>query len=253
MDARDEAWWEEYFDDDFLAIYGALLDDETTRGEVAAIIEILGLPHGAAVLDVACGWGRHAVPLAQAGLRVTGVDLSPTLLARAEADARAAGVGIRLVRADIRRLEWTSEFDAALSLFSSLGYFLSDEDDLRVLQRARAALRPGGTFILDTMHRDQLARSFVERDWWAGPEGSPLWVEREFDAVRGINHECLRWTDRAGRIREKRHALRVRCASEWDVLLQEAGFAPLEWLGGWDLAPFETGSERLIVVARAAP
>lgn len=249
-DHAEGAWWRDYFDEDFAAVYRALLDEEATRAEVAALIELLALPAGAAVLDMPCGWGRHALPLAEAGYRVTGVDYSPTLLDQAAAAAREAGVSVRWVRADMREIEVRAEYDAALCLFSSLGYFLSDAEDARALRAAREALRPGGLFLLETMHRDHLVRAFAERDWWPGPHGSTIWAEREFDAVQGISREALRWVDPAGRAREKRYAMRVRSATEWDVLLRSAGLEPLEWLGGWDLSPFEHGSDRLIVLAR---
>ncbi len=79
-----------------------------------------------------------------------------------------------------------------------------------------------------------------------------LRLERTFDAVGGISHELLRWRDREGRSGEKPHSIRIRSASEWDALLQRAGWRPIEWVGGWDLEPFTHKSERLIVVSEKA-
>jgi SAM-dependent methyltransferase len=252
MRTADGAWWRRYFDEDFIRLYRPLLGEEETRAQVAALVELLALPEGSTVLDLACGWGRHAVPLAEAGYAVTGVDFSTTLLDAAREHARRAGMSVRWVERDMRELDCVSEFDAVVSLFSSMGYFQSEEEDLRVLQGVRRALRPNGVFVLETMHRDQLARGLAERDWWEGADGTPVWVEREFDAVRGILQECWRWLHPGGGIGEKRHALRVRSATEWDVLLGTAGLEAVEWLGGWELEPFEMASERLIVVTRAA-
>ena len=247
----EDLWWQEYFDTRFVGIYRDFLTPERTAREVEGITSIIPLAEKARILDLACGWGRHSIELARAGFRVTGADLSETLLARARKRAQATGVEVEWVRADMREIPWTGEFDAVLSLFSSLGYFLSDQEDLRVLRAAHRALRPGGWLLLETMHRDHLVGDYAERDWWETEDGTFVWVERELDAVEGVSREWLRWRkgEQAG---EKFHALRVRNATEWDALLRTAGFEPVEWYGDWELAPFLHTSEDLIVLARRA-
>ncbi|HET6232270.1 MAG TPA: methyltransferase domain-containing protein [Longimicrobiaceae bacterium] len=242
-------WWADYFDEKFVDLYRHFLTNERTEREVAGIREMLSLAPGAEVLDLACGWGRHSIELAEAGFRVTGLDFSPTLLASARKRAKAAGVTVDFVKGDMREVPWTGRFDAVLSLFSSLGYFLSDEEDLRVLRSAHDALKPAGLFLMETMHRDHIVGAFAERDWWENEDGTTVWIEREFDAVDGVSREWLRWS-RAGKTGEKYHELRIRNATEWDVLLRRAGLEPVEWYGDWENAPFIHTSEDLIVVAR---
>lgn len=245
-------WWETYFDDVFLRVYRPLMDDERTLVEVEGIRDLLGIEPGAKILDVGCGWGRHSLELARQGFRMTGIDLSPRLLQEAEKHSAEEKLDVRWISADMRELAFHGEFDAAISMFSSLGYFLSDDDDLAVLRGIREALAPDGLLLLECMHRDLIAREFAERDWWETPDGDLIWVERTFDAVGGISHELLRWRDREGRSGEKPHSIRIRSASEWDDLLQRAGLRPIEWVGGWDLEPFSHKSERLIVVSEKA-
>lgn len=248
---REEEWWDGYFDERFLSLYAPLLPPEQTAAEVEAVAELLGLGPGSSVLDLACGWGRHAVQLARRGCQVTGVDRSATLLRRAQADAARAGVEVRWVEGDAREIDYRREFDAVVSLFSSLGYFLSDAEDVRVLRAVRRALRPDGLFLLETMHRDQVAREYAERDWWETEDGTRVWVEREFDAVAGVSHERLRWRQ-GGEEGVKEHRIRVRAATEWVALLERAGLELLAAYGDWDLAPFHRGSERLVVLAAPA-
>ena len=242
-------WWADYFDREFVRIYRDFLTPERTAREVEGILEMLELEPGARVLDLACGWGRHSIELARAGFRVTGLDFSETLLARARKRAGAAGVEVEWTRGDMREPGRREEFDAVLSLYSSLGYFLSDEEDLRVLRGAREALKPGGVLLLETMHRDHVLGDYADRDWWETADGATVWVEREFDAVEGISREWLRWR-RGEDSGDKFHALRIRTATEWDALLRAAGLTPLEWYGDWELAPFIHTSEVLIVAAR---
>ena len=102
-----------------------------------------------------CGFGRHTLPLARAGYRVVGVDRSGTLLD----EARRRGGGERWPKLSAPTTAScrspTTSFDAALNLFTSLGY-LGDEEDTKVLAAIRRVLRPGGRLVLETMHRDRL-------------------------------------------------------------------------------------------------
>jgi SAM-dependent methyltransferase len=86
-------WYVTFFGEDYLRIYAPVLPPERTAREVEGLVRLLeqlGVPPGGAVLDLACGHGRHAIPLAQQGYRVTGQDLSRHFLRRAQEDARAA-------------------------------------------------------------------------------------------------------------------------------------------------------------------
>lgn len=246
-----EGWWADYFDETFISVYRDFLTPERTEREVQGLLEMVPLPPGGDVLDLACGWGRHSIALARAGYRVTGLDLSGTLLARARKRAAAAKVRAEFVRGDMREVPWRGAFDAVLSLYSSLGYSLSDDDDLRVLRGAADALRPDGVFVMETMHRDHIVGDYASRDWWETDDGMTVWVEREFDAVDGVSREWTRWSKGAGR-GEKYHELRIRTATEWDRLLRAAGLVPVDWYGDWELAPFVHTSSDLIVVCRKA-
>lgn len=248
----DAHWWKSYFDDVFLRIYRPLRDETRTALEADAVCELLGLNDGARILDVGCGWGRHSLELARLGFQMTGFDYSARLLEEAERSAEADALEVRWVQGDMRKLDFYQEFDAILSLFSTFGYFTTDEEDRAVLRGMREAATPGGFLLIETMHRDMIAREFAERDWWETPEGDVVRVERSFDAVAGITHELLRWRDANGKEGEKPHSIRVRSAPEWDDLLNRSGWRPIEWIGSWDLEPFTHLSERLIVVAERA-
>jgi SAM-dependent methyltransferase len=245
-------WWVDYFDETFLRLYRPFLPPERAAREVEAIIEILGPAPGSRFIDLACGWGRHSIELARRGLKVCGVDRSGELLRHARDDARRRDLRLGWVCADVRELPHRHSFDFAISLFSSFGYFLSDREDLRALRAARDALRAGGTLLIETMHRDDIVRRFLPRDWWEGEAGELVWVDREFDALAGVSHEVLRWRMPDGHEGEKRHSIRIRSATEWGELLGLAGLAPLEWYGSWNRKPFSHRSPRLIVTARAS-
>jgi SAM-dependent methyltransferase len=276
-------WWRTYFDDRYFEMHDPLFSEERSRREVAGMRELLGLPVGARVLDAPCGWGRHCALLAEAGCEVVGADLSVELLRRADAaqgvgdgvgelqggpqgvgegegelegdgGSEAAGFGApRYAASDIRFLPFAdASFDAVLNVFTSLGLFLSDDEDIRALREARRVLRPGGALLLESMHRDDVIASYAERDRWSLPDGTEVRVRRRFDPVTGISRERLRWR-RGMETGRKSHALRLRSATEIDALLKAAGFSDIEYFGDWDGAPMHHRAESLIAVARWSP
>jgi ubiquinone/menaquinone biosynthesis C-methylase UbiE len=237
-------WWRRHFDQAYWRLHDPLFPEALSRREVAGMIELLGLPVGSRILDAPCGWGRHTVLLGAAGYDVTGADLSPDLLMQAPAGMPPA------LAADIRSLPFDdATFDAVLNVFTSLGLFVDDAEDVRALSEARRVLVQGGVFLLESMHRDDIVVSYAERDAWTLPDGTEVRARRRFDPIAGVSHERIRW--RRGRERgEKRHALRLRTATEIAALLKAAGFTEIEYYGDWDGSPFHHRAERLIALAR---
>jgi SAM-dependent methyltransferase len=238
-------WWRTYFGEDFFQLHIDLFPEADSRAEVAGMLELLGMPADARVLDVPCGWARHTVLLAEAGFEAFGADLSPALLQHASERKEIAG----LAAADVRRLPFASgSFDAVVNVFTSLGLFLDDRDDLAALREVRRVLRRGGRFLLETMHRDEVICGFAPRDAWTLPNGIEVRVRRRFDPLTGISHERLRWR-RGSERGQKRHSLKLRTATEVDALLRGAGFNDISYYGGWDGRPFSHRSAHLIAVA----
>ena len=132
-------WYEDFFDADYLIRYV----HRDTLVEVDGIEKILHLRKGSKVLDVACGAGRHTTELAKRGYRVTGFDLSKSLLAEARRSARHAGVKPTFVQGDMRHLRFANAFDAAISMFTSFGYFDRVEEDRTVVRGIARALQIG--------------------------------------------------------------------------------------------------------------
>jgi SAM-dependent methyltransferase len=100
-------------------------------------------------LDVACGEGTFVVEMAKAGIKMTGVDLSPEMLKLAAEKAAKENVGIDFVNRDMREINFDAEFDLATCWFDSLNYLLSEEDLAKAFSNIARALKPGGYFIFD--------------------------------------------------------------------------------------------------------
>jgi SAM-dependent methyltransferase len=235
----DAPWWEQFFDEDYVRVWGSV--PSSGDDEAAALWRILGLSAGASVLDAGCGYGRVSLPLARLGARVLGVDQSAPLLAEAErrrGDIEPAQ--LRYVRQDLRKPLGQSGFDAALSLFSSLGY--GDEaDDLAILGTLAAAVKPGGKVAVDTNHRDVLAALLARGVAPAHrvPDGTLIVEEPRFDPVRGRVETTWFWSGPRGS-GQKSASLRVYTITELVRLLERVGLRLEAALHPGTGAPFST-------------
>lgn len=248
---RDPPWWRTHFDETWFRLHKPLFPPELSRSEVAGMIELLGLPVGSSVLDVPCGWGRHTELLREAGFEAFGADLSSTLLRHARRHRRGRYASFPYAAAELRALPFPGGcFDAAVNVFTSVGLFDEDREELRALSEIHRVLTPRGRLLLETMHRDNVVCSFAEHDSWRLPDGTTIEAERSFDPLTGLSTEVWNWR-RGGEQGEKRHVLRLRTATEIAVLLRSAGFRDIRWFGGWDGQPFTHRSSELIAVATA--
>jgi len=239
--------WDAFFSDFYLRAYAADQRQDEAEQQALAAARSAGCPDGGDLLDVPCGFGRHSIPLARAGYRVVGVDRSEALLAEAE---RRAGGEPRpeLVRADYRELPFPeASFDAAVNLFSSLGY-LGDEEDTSVLREIGRVLRPGGRLVIETLHRDFIARHFREQDWRLLGEGRLLLEHRTFDLRAGVTQVTQTLIESSGERDARPFSLRVYSATELVAMLDRAGFVEAKCYGDLDGAPL-TADTRLVVVA----
>ena len=232
-------------------VFATAMDAAT---DVQWITSIAALEAGARVLDAPCGFGRHSIELGRLGHRVTGVDFSETELDRARKAAQDAGVSLTLVCQDIRDMEFPSEFDLAVNLFSSIGYFADDEDRL-VVDRFWRALKPGGVFVLDTRNRDQLVRSLPPEER-KRVNGWTLRIENSFDPATS------RWRARWFRLRRAtakakegaqeligESEIRLYSAHELSAMLRPERWSRVELYGGLDGTPFSLDAPRLVLVA----
>jgi ubiquinone/menaquinone biosynthesis C-methylase UbiE len=243
--------WDAFFSDFYLRVHAGVEPRDEARDQALAAAALSGCPAGGDLLDVACGFGRHAIPLAHAGFRVTGVDRSAPLLdeARRRAGDDADAAGPRLVQADYRELPFTdASFDAALNLYTSLGY-LGDEEDTTVLGEVARVLRPGGKLVIETMHRDLLVRTFAERGWELLGQGRLLLEQRTFDPVGGVTQTTQTLIDKSGDRDSRTFEVRVYTATELVAMLRAAGFSKATCHGDLHGAPFATGT-RLVIVAK---
>lgn len=166
-------WTEDLFvrhDEAFLAVHEhAWAAGEEQARDLRGLLERFGLPRPAMILDVPCGIGRHGTRLAKMGDHVVGVDLSPRYVARARERAAQEGVGDRVtyLAGDMRRLREAlpadaGPFDAALNVWTSLGYY-GEAVDEEILRGFGEFVRPGGLLAVYVVNRDFVVRHHLDQ------------------------------------------------------------------------------------------
>jgi ubiquinone/menaquinone biosynthesis C-methylase UbiE len=245
-------WWASFFDARYLHEYEPLFSLERDRQEAARVLDVLGLPLGARVLDAACGQGRHAHLLAEAGLDVDAVDYSEDLLSRAR--ARGTGPELRYTRGDMRSLpaDWTGRFDAVVNLSTSFGFFRDPADDVAAIREFARVLKPNGVVLWHGASRDGVMARFLARDWWTTADGTTIAQERTFDPLSGLLSVESRWSGPGGEA-TRVHQLRLYTATRLAELFAGAGLIVEGAWDGWqDRALRRTSSEMLLVARKAA-
>ena len=251
MSNPEQPWYVEFFGDDYRVAYRSTLTDERSDEETAFAAWALGLTAGQEVLDLCCGHGRHAVRLAQAGMTVTGLDLSEPYLSEARDAAARQGVSLELVRGDMRYIPYVLRFDAVINMFSAFGYLESEADDQLVLHAINNALKPGGSALLDLLNREWVIANNVENEWRVDEDGTTILEHRELDLLASRNHVSFSIIGPDGLRRESvGHKIRLYTLTEIATMLGRAGLVLDKVFGGYDAAPYTTHSRRMIVVAR---
>ena len=243
----------EWFDDDaFWQDVSPFLFPEARVQEAVEQVEhavALAAPPGRIALDLCCGPGRCSMALAQKGFMVTGVDRTKHFLIKAKTRARAAGLEIEWVQADMRDFLRPDAFHLVLSMFTSFGYFQDPADNAGVLRNILASLRPGGACLIDVMGKEQLAGRFQETTSIRLPNGSVLLQRHEIvDDWTRVKNDWI--VVRKGRAKNFAFSHTIYSAQELRWLLEEAGFVNVQVYGSLAGELYGRSSPRLVVVGR---
>ena len=271
------AYKKEWFDDaDFWNYYAPVIFDERHWAEVPEVADsvtrLAGLSlyggnatsaglgstaeSGPRVLDLCCGMGRITAELARRGFAATGVDITASFLETAREDAAYERLDIEYILADARSFKRPGFFDTAVNLYISFGYFENSNEDLLLARNVYESLKPGGSFIIETLGKEMAVRDFTEGEWFERAGFTVLTEYEPVDSWAGLKN---RWilvknpppeTGEAPRRIEKVFIQRLYAATELRALLLAAGFSSVELYGGWDERPYAQNAEALIAVGR---
>jgi SAM-dependent methyltransferase len=216
---------------------------DQTAAECDFLEHQLPRPECISLLDICCGMGRHAIPLAARGYRVMGVDVDTHALAV----ARAQGCGqVEWVQGDMRDLSAIPDgFDGALLLWQSFGQFDAATNE-QVLRQVRVRLRPGGRFVLDIYHREFFVAHLEERRF--ARDGRTITETKRMDG-----HRLTVTLDYGSDLPHDEYAWDLFTPDEITALARRVGFAPLLCCTDFDEAqPASADAPRMqLVFARA--
>ncbi len=172
-------WWRRIFNSMYLKTDADVVDDkQITKNEVELFTSILNIPKESAILDLACGQGRHSIELARKGFtNVTGLDRSHYLIRKAKSSVQQEGLKISFKEGDARKLPFPPDtFDVVMILGNSFGYFESNDDDVMILKEVFRVMKPGGTFLIDVADGSYLRAHYQPRSW--------EWIDKKYFVCR---------------------------------------------------------------------
>lgn len=246
---QDVSWWKTFFDDSYGRLGLEIIEAERTHKEADFIIDALELQKHERVLDLACGMGRHALELARRGLTgVTGLDYTKEYLDKALSLKLREDLNVRFIQGDMRSIPFEAEFDAVYSYYTSFGFFENEADNEKVITSIAKALKPGGRFLAELMHRDFTVRHFSARSWMAYGDD---YVLKEHEIDLATSRVIGKWTFIAdGKVTSSNMRLRMYSLHEMVAMLERTG---LEFACAWGNTlkePLTFDHQRMIVLAR---
>ncbi|WP_409341756.1 class I SAM-dependent methyltransferase [Paenibacillus sp. MBLB4367] len=237
------AWYERSFGKDYLNVYKHR-DLECAMSEVRKMIGWLDLPAGASVFDLCCGMGRHSLALAEAGYRVTGMDLSEAMLQ--EAALHDTEQKVRWVRGDMRDVPLDETFDAVVNLFTSFGYFEDERENTRVLHEIDRLLDDGGRFIIDFLNAAYIERHLVP---FTRREDGNLLIEESRSIEGGSVRKLIVVREEGMAERRYMEQVRLYSLSDFQRMLDATSLRIDSMYGTPDGTPYsKADSKRLIMV-----
>lgn len=235
------------------------LDFEDYHDDASFYVRLADI-HGARVLELGCGTGRIAVPLAEAGARVTGIDISEAMLAVAR--ERAGDLKVTWQTGDLRRLRLRGRFDVVCAPLGTLQHMETIEDFVAALESMARHLAPGGVAVVDVESPvpddfDPLPQPLIEH--WTKPwEGGTVSKVVAVAAIPMLGTKEVTWhfdvADRQGRLTRQttQFNLRTYTPGEIDLAARLAGLRVVARFADYAFTPYHDGAERLVVLLQRA-
>lgn len=240
----DSAWYKTWFDTPF---YHTLYQDRNIAEAqyfLQNLIETLPVKPHDRIIDIACGRGRHTLYLAAQGFQVTGIDLSPNSISFAQQEAKNRKLDAAFYVHDMRN-KAQDKVDVVLNIFTSIGYFEDEADNIKAIQAFYNNLVDGGVAVIDFLHVSDVKKHWVT-DEVVNKGGIEFKLKRTFtdnwiEKNISFSHEGKPYT-----FVERVRALTI---ADFEQMCSKVGFHINKVFGNYSLDPFDSETaERLILV-----
>jgi cyclopropane fatty-acyl-phospholipid synthase-like methyltransferase len=236
-------WYKSWFDSPYYHILYSHRDETEAKHFLDKIISHLHLKTGMKILDAACGRGRHSMYLNKKGFDVIGYDLSAVNCAY---NKKSECKTLHFLVHDMRKPFRENYFDVALNLFSSFGYFETEDENRQAIRSLSQSLVKGGQLLIDFMNAEHAAKR-LRKEEIINIKDVTFKIRKHIEnnfIVKTIDVEDQ------GRIHENTEKVMLLDRSHFENYFNETGLKTISVLGNYNLEPFDPAhSERLIIIA----
>lgn len=240
----------------FATIYDRLMNDIPYEKWVKYIQDILAQYNlkPEMVLDLGCGTGNVAIPMARLGYQVTALDLSTDMLAVAEQKSRTDGLNIKFIHQDMRQIDLPANYDLVVSMCDSLNYLLEDADLKNVFTKIYELLNPGGLFVFDLNTAYKIGQIFANETFVYNEDDVAYIWENSFEPATSICDMDLTFFVRDETNHYKRfmesHAEKGYDSKEVVKWLADVGFNHISIYEAITFKPPEANTERIYFIVK---
>ncbi len=242
--------WHE--DQEFWDVLGPVMFNrerwDQAASDIPKIEKLLRLKKGARILDLACGNGRYAIPLAKKGYRVTAVDPVVSYIEQARHRAGKENISVDFMLGDMREFNRSEGFDAVLIMGNSFGIFKEEKEEKLVLENLFRSVVRGGCVLIENPGKEIVKKNYQKT------------VVHESEWIRCEESHTMRnewgWMDSSvtvykdGQKGEFTYSYRLHNAEDMVDLLTAAGFTEVRVFGDLSGGTYNEDAEKLVTVAR---
>lgn len=212
----------------------------------------------ATILDLGCGPGLYSSRLARLGHRCKGVDFSPASIRHAAERAEREGLTCTYIQDDIRQADFGDGYDLVLFVFGEFNVF-RPADARTILEKARRALEPGGTLLIEPHHFEVVEKmGAAPPSWHTAPAG--LFSEQPYLCLQENmwDHEAKTATTRffvidaaTGGAEQLTQTMQAYTHGEYRTMLEQAGFGTVEFLPSFGPSDDQHRDSLMLIEAKA--
>ena len=237
-------WYEKWFNTKYYHILYANRDYDEAKLFINNLASHLKLKKNTKIIDIACGNGRHAIYLNLLGYDVTGIDLSKKNI---ESASKSSKKNLQFFVHDMRKLFKQNEYDLAVNLFTSFGYFDKDFDNEKALLSIANNVKTEGLVVIDFMNVKKVLMNLIKSEL-------KIIDDIEFNITRTIkNNKILKSIDITDG-EEKlffKEEVSIITLDNFSDYIKKAGLQIIDIFGNYHLESFNAlKSERLILVCK---
>lgn len=238
----EDNWFKDWFNTSYYHILYKDRDFDEAKNFINNLLNYLPTKSDSKFLDIACGKGRHALQINNAGFQTAAYDLSEESIKEAH---KLEQKGLTFFVHDMRNLFRTNYFDFALNLFTSFGYFKTSRDEQNAILSASKSLKAGGTFVIDFLNSEKVVQNIVPQESKT-IEGINFNIQKHIQDNRVHKKITFEVDGKPYSYTEKVKLLKL---ADFEHYFKKAGLNITAVFGDYDLSDYNPNSNRLIIIA----